>query len=110
MNRDQAKQYAEMMLAWADGKPIEFRRKEDVTWGVARMSHNLLWDFQNFEYRFPKKKVYRVRLSFAFDPARGDSYAFDTMSDAEDFIRVLKKAVHTHPVSSYKIKEEETDE
>jgi len=73
MNKEQAKKAASVMLAWADGKTIECKRKDGESWGhdsTGTMSlawdwstfdtgtMSLAWDWSTFDYRVkPEPKL-----------------------------------------------------
>ena len=54
MTREEARKAAQVMLAYADGKEIEFRDKGEKIWSNAG---NLAFDWQNYCYRI--KPVFR---------------------------------------------------
>lgn len=57
MIREKAKEAAEVMMTYADGKKIEFRESDDKIWNL--FSNNkkdrfLCFNFDRFEYRIKK--------------------------------------------------------
>ena len=50
MNKEQAKKAASVMLAWADGKTIECKRKDGESWGRdSTGTMSLVWDWSTFD-------------------------------------------------------------
>lgn len=62
MTREEARKAAEVMLAYADGKDVEFLPFNDNKWqlfqGDNKESH-LDFDFSRFEYRIKREPTYR---------------------------------------------------
>lgn len=59
MNKEQAKKAASVMLAWADGKTIECKRKDGESWSTFDTgTMSLAWDWDEFDYRVkPEPKL-----------------------------------------------------
>lgn len=61
MNKEQAKKAASVMLAWANGKTIKWRRRGHNDWSEADqdcIGITLSWDWDTFEYRIkPETKL-----------------------------------------------------
>lgn len=56
MNRDESKDAANVMLAYASGKPIQIRPLHSAKWENVYTSPD--WDWQRYEYRVrPEPKV-----------------------------------------------------
>lgn len=57
MTREEARKAAEVMLAYADGKEVEFYEYDtDNKWKV---DHSPVFDWSNLEYRIKKEPTYR---------------------------------------------------
>lgn len=68
MTREEARKAAEVMMAFAEGKDIEFRLKHNNIWYTydgdtaidgEKIIHNLEFDFTKFDYRIKKEPTYR---------------------------------------------------
>lgn len=68
MTREEARQSAEVMLAYADGKEIEFNLKHKNIWYThdgdtvsdgEKIIHTLEFDFTKFDYRIKPEPTYR---------------------------------------------------
>lgn len=62
MTREEAKKAAEVMMAYADGKDVEYRLYGDNKWETFNgndKEHHLTIDFFNYIYRIKKEPSYR---------------------------------------------------
>lgn len=63
MNREEARKAAEVMLAYADGKDIEYLSHKSNKWELLCCGDNkdsyLALDFQKYKYRIKKEPTYR---------------------------------------------------
>lgn len=59
MTKEEARKAAEVMMAYADGKEIEFRRKKAENWRLCQEKGVLFFNWQDSEYRIKKEPTYR---------------------------------------------------
>lgn len=62
MTRDEARELAKVMIAYADGKDIEHRLYGDNKWAIFNgdnKDHYLSFDFSKYAYRIKKEPTYR---------------------------------------------------
>ena len=61
MTRDESRKAAEVMLAYADGKSIEFKEFKEEQWSpfIPEKDAFLCFNFDRFEYRIKKEPTYR---------------------------------------------------
>lgn len=59
MTREKAKEAAEVMKAYADGKEIEFKPKKAENWRLCQEKGVLFFNWQDSEYRIKKEPTYR---------------------------------------------------
>lgn len=59
MTREKAKEAAEVMKAYADGKEIEFKTKKAENWRLCEEKGVLFFNWQDSEYRIKKEPTYR---------------------------------------------------
>lgn len=59
MTREKAKEAAEVMMAYADGKEIEFKCKKAENWRLCQEKGVLFFNWQDSEYRIKKEPTYR---------------------------------------------------
>lgn len=59
MTREEAKKAAEVMMAYADGKEIEFKCKKAENWRLCQEKGVLFFNWQDSEYRIKKEPTYR---------------------------------------------------
>ena len=59
MTREEARKAAEVMMAYADGKDIEYRIKGKKIWESARGEGEVGFMFDDYEYRIKKEPTYR---------------------------------------------------
>lgn len=61
MTREQAREAAAVMLGWADGKSLQYRRRDQSKWHDIEpdcIGITLSWDWDEFEYRIkPEPKL-----------------------------------------------------
>ena len=66
MNKEQCREAGAVMIAWADGKSIQYRRRDQSEWfdvEPACVGVTLSWDWDEFEYRvkpMPKLRPWQV--------------------------------------------------
>ena len=56
MTKEQAREAAAVMLAWADGKEVEVCRKRTGKWGF---TYNPIFDWESYDYRIKPTPVLR---------------------------------------------------
>lgn len=56
MTREEARKAAEVMMAYADGKEIEFKIKGKSWWKTWNKEYSLGFDFDGIDYRIKKKQ------------------------------------------------------
>ena len=59
MTREKARKAAEVMMAYAEGKEIEFKTKTAETWQLCEEKGELFFNWQDSEYRIKKEPTYR---------------------------------------------------
>lgn len=59
MTREEARKAAEVMMAYAEGKDIEFKVKGDDEWDDCEREFALTFDFYKYDYRIKKEPTYR---------------------------------------------------
>ena len=59
MTKEEARKAAEVMMAYADGKEIEFKSKKAENWRLCEEKGVLLFNWQDSEYRIKKEPTYR---------------------------------------------------
>lgn len=61
MTREEARNAAEVMLAYADGKSIEFKEFKEEQWSpfIPEKDAFLCFNFDRFDYRIKKEPTYR---------------------------------------------------
>lgn len=59
MTREEARKAAEVMLAYADGKKIEYKVREGDEWRPINKLDTPLFDWNSTEYRIKKEPTYR---------------------------------------------------
>ena len=61
MTREEAKQLAEILTAYADGKDIEYKMKTVDKWNTwnAKNATTLRFVFDDYDYRIKKEPIYR---------------------------------------------------
>lgn len=73
--QDKARQQAEVMIAFAEGKTIEYRENGEHVWEYAKTPS---WDWFSFDYRIKPAEPKKVKLT-AFTTANGQLLYFDMM-------------------------------
>lgn len=59
MTKEEARKAAEVMMAYADGKEIEFKCKRAENWRLCEEKGELFFNWQDSEYRIKKEPTYR---------------------------------------------------
>lgn len=59
MTKEEARKAAEVMMAYADGKEIEFKTKKAENWRLCEERGVLFFNWQDSEYRIKKEPTYR---------------------------------------------------
>lgn len=59
MTREKARKAAEVMMAYAEGKEIEFKTKKAENWQLCEEKGELFFNWQDSEYRIKKEPTYR---------------------------------------------------
>lgn len=59
MTKEETKQAAEIMLAFAEGKKIQVKNKDENKWFDFTKYTNPTWNFDDFDYRIAPERKYR---------------------------------------------------
>lgn len=59
MTREEARNAAEVMKAYAEGKEVEFKSKNDENWLLCEEKGRLFFNWQDSDYRIKKEPTYR---------------------------------------------------
>lgn len=59
MTKEETKMAAEIMLAFAEGKKIQVKNKDEKEWFDFTKSINPTWNFEDFDYRIAPDRKYR---------------------------------------------------
>ena len=84
MTREEAKQAAEVLKAFADGKKIEISGKYKDNWNLIESTRdNIHFDFDYYDYRVAKEPQYR--------PFESGSECWDELFNHKPFAKIIRK-------------------
>lgn len=84
MTREEAKQAAEVLKAFADGKEIEISGKYMDNWNLIESTRdNIHFDFDYYNYRVAKEPQYR--------PFESGSECLDELFNHKPFAKIIRK-------------------
>ena len=84
MTREEARQAAEVLKAFADGKEIEISGKYMDNWNLIESTRdNIHFDFNYYDYRVAKEPQYR--------PFESGSECWDELFNHKPFAKIIRK-------------------